>query len=85
MKCECVDSLGEKLPYCTGICVDTEKYINKDYVARSLVTIEERIEKINGSIVAQVESLTKIFDFEVAKQYKLGFREGFEMARDMYE
>ncbi len=85
MSCNCMNFDGTPTPICRGTCKDTSEFIERVPVERSLSLIERNIEELIESFNHRLSCMSDIFNSRLSESYTRGFREGFEIAKDMYD
>lgn len=86
MACGCRDASGALLPICMGICYHAQREKQADAVQmRSEESIEDRMEYIFSSVIDRFDRRLKEVSEMIDDKYKEGFKQGFEMAKDIYE
>jgi len=85
MTCLCKNPDGTFSQTCSGTCTQKE-FKQSNYVEqRTEQAISDRFEYILRTFLDEVDERIKNLEMLCDLKYKEGFREGFEMGREIYE
>lgn len=86
MTCLCKNPDGTFSGLCMGTCTQKVYAAPVDAVQmRSEKSIEDRMEYLLGIFLDRLDDRIRLLEAITDTRYKEGMREGFEMARNMYE
>lgn len=82
MACECKDESGSYLDRCLGTCRIAAIQIDEQ---KRAVSLEDRIEFLFANLGKRFENHLEESRLIVTHEYKLAFKDGFELAKEMYQ
>lgn len=82
MACTCSDDAGVLLDNCLGVCMSAKMQIMEQ---KRATKIEDILEHNFGKLSSRVQSLAECLRFQSEDVYKQAFRDGFMLAKEIYE
>lgn len=86
MACNCKNPDGTLCMLCNGSCVNQNQYNHVDAPQlRTEKTIEDRMEYLLSCFLSKLDQRINSMEAHFDDQYLEAFKEGFELAREIYE